>query len=166
MSDSIMMIGEGFAGEGANAAHINIIIGPRNGPVGSAWATSLATPSAGHVPFMAVAAPGVPIRPFTLFVNKAAIENDRHGQLTWGAAQAGLAAGMGEAHHTGLLTKVDDCVVIAAVWVNPAAGNEEEVFANNRDATFAAIAMCSSPAQASAADIEAMLSPSNPYFRK
>ena len=166
MSDSIMMIGEGFAGDGANAAHINIIIGPRNGPVGSAWATSLATPSAGHVPFMAVAAPGVPIRPFTLFVNKAAIENDRHGQLTWGAAQAGLAAGMGEAHHTGLLTNVDDYVVIAAMWVNPAADNEESVFNNNRDATVSAIAMCSSPAQASAADIEAMLSPSNPYFRK
>lgn len=160
-----MMIGEGFAGDGANAAHINIIIGPRNGPVGSAWATSLATPSAGHVPFMAVAAPGVPIRPFTLFVNKAAIDNDRHGQLTWGAAQAGLAAGMGEAHHTGLLTNVDDYVVIAAVWVNPTADNEEEVFANNRDATVAAIAMCSSPSNATAADIQAMLVPKNPYFR-
>jgi 5,6,7,8-tetrahydromethanopterin hydro-lyase len=57
-------------------------------------------------------------------------------------------------------------VVIAAMWVNPAADNEESVFNNNRDATVAAIAMCSSPAQASAADIEAMLSPSNPYFRK
>lgn len=166
MSDSIMMIGEGFSGEGVNAAHVNIVMGPRNGPVGTAWATALAAPSTGHVPFVAVATPGVPLRPFTLFVNKAAIENDRHGQLTWGAAQAGLAAGMGEAHHTGLLTNVDDYVVIAAVWVNPTADNEESVFNNNRDATVSAIAMCSSPAQASAADIEAMLSPSNPYFRK
>ena len=161
-----MMIGEGFAGDGANAAHVNIIIGPRNGPVGTAWATSLATPSAGHVPFMAVAAPGVPIRPFTLFVNKAAIENDRHGQLTWGAAQAGLAAGMGEAHQRGLLKYPDNCLVIAAVWVNPAADDEEAVFANNRDATVAAIAMSSSSSGATAADIQAMLAPENPYFRK
>ena len=161
-----MLIGEGFAGDGANAAHINIIIGPRNGPVGTAWATSLATPSAGHVPFMAVAAPGVPIRPFTLFVNKAAIENDRHGGLTWGAAQAGLAAGMGEAHQRGLLADSDDCVVIAAVWVNPGADNEEAVFSNNRDATVAAIALSSSPSGATDADIQAMLAPTNPYFRK
>lgn len=166
MTDDVMLIGEGFAGDGVNAAHVNIVIGPRNGPVGTAWATALATPSTGHVPFVAVAAPGVPLRPFTLFVNKAAIENDRHGQLTWGAAQAGLAAGMGSAHKTFAFRGREDFVVIAAMWVNPSADNEESVFNNNRDATVAAIAMCSSPAQASAADIEAMLSPSNPYFRK
>lgn len=166
MTDDVMLIGEGFAGDGVNAAHVNIVMGPRNGPVGTAWATALATPSTGHVPFVAVAAPGIPLRPFTLFVNKAAIENDQHGQLTWGAAQAGLAAGMGSAHKTVAFRSREDFVVIAAMWVNPAADNEESVFNNNRDATVAAIAMCSSPAQASAADIEAMLSPSNPYFRK
>lgn len=165
MKNFIMMIGEGFAGDGVNAAHINVMIGPRNGPVGTAWATSLATPSAGHVPFMAVAAPGVPLRPFTLFVNKAAIDSDHHGNLTWGAAQAGLAAGMGEAHQRGLLKKADDCVVIAAVWVNPAADNEEDVFANNRDATISAIAMSRASSRATADDIAVMLAPSNPYFR-
>lgn len=166
MTDDVMLIGEGFSGDGVNAAHVNIVMGPRNGPVGTAWATALATPSTGHVPFVAVAAPGVPLRPFTLFVNKAAIENDQHGQLTWGAAQAGLAAGMGTAYKNFAFREMEDFVVIAAMWVNPAADNEETVFTNNRDATEAAIAMCSSPAQASAADIDAMLSPSNPYFRK
>jgi 5,6,7,8-tetrahydromethanopterin hydro-lyase len=165
MSDAVMLIGEGFAGSGVNAAHINIIMGSRNGPVGTAWATSLASPSAGHVPFMAVAAPGVPIRPFTLFVNKAAIENDLHGQLTWGAAQAGLAAGMGIAHQQSLLGSAAEFVVIAAVWVNPAADNEEAIFVNNRDAAVAAISMSQKPSAASAIDREAMLAPTNPYFR-
>jgi len=165
MSDAVMLIGEGFAGAGVNAAHINIIMGSRNGPVGTAWATSLASPSAGHVPFMAVAAPGVPIRPFTLFVNKAAIENDHHGQLTWGAAQAGLAAGMGMAHQQSLLIDADDVVLIAAVWVNPAADNEEAVFENNRDATVAAVAMSRKPSGATTSDLAAMLAPTNPYFR-
>lgn len=165
MSGDVMLIGEGFAGTGVNAAHINIIMGSRNGPVGTAWATSLASPSAGHVPFMAVAAPGVPIRPFTLFVNKAAIESDQHGQLTWGAAQAGLAAGMGMAHQQALLANHDESVVIAAVWVNPAADDEEAVFANNRDATVAAIQMSQKASGPTSADLEAMLAPSNPYFR-
>ncbi len=45
-----MYIGEGFAGNGVNAAHINIMIGPRDGVVGQAFAASLASPSQGHYP--------------------------------------------------------------------------------------------------------------------
>ncbi len=101
----------------------------------------------------------------TLFVNKAAIENDHHGQLTWGAAQAGLAAGMGMAHRQSLLIDADDVVLIAAVWVNPAADNEEAVFENNRDATVAAVAMSRKPSSVTASDLAAMLAPTNPYFR-
>ncbi len=35
-----LYIGEGFEGPGVNAAHINILIGPRNGPAGQAFAKS------------------------------------------------------------------------------------------------------------------------------
>ena len=42
--DTDMQIGEGFAGDGVNAAHINTVLGPKDGPVGTAWATALATP--------------------------------------------------------------------------------------------------------------------------
>ena len=38
-----MKIGEGFVGEGANAAHINVVLGLRDGPVGTAWATATRT---------------------------------------------------------------------------------------------------------------------------
>jgi 5,6,7,8-tetrahydromethanopterin hydro-lyase len=167
MSDQRIYIGEGFVGEGVNAAHINTVMGARNGPVGTAWATALATPRAGHVPFVAVAKPGVPILPFTLFVNKAAIENDTHGSLTWGAAQAGVAAGVGQAHIDGHIPTVSESyVLIAAVWVNPAANDEEAVFANNRDATLSALAMARSSAPDMDAAIAAMLQPENPYFRQ
>src|SRR6478609_4105769 len=102
-------IGEGFAGEGANAAHVNTMLGAKNGPVGLAWATALATPRAGHAAFVVVAAPNVPVKPMTLFVNKATIEpdNERHARFTWGAAQAGVAAGVINAHRKGVL-RADD----------------------------------------------------------
>ena len=58
-----MLIGESFIGEGAEAAHVNTIFGERSGPVGAAWATALATPSAGHTPFVAVVVPGLPVAP-------------------------------------------------------------------------------------------------------
>ena len=52
-----MLIGESYIGEGAEAAHVNTVLGERAGPVGVAWATALATPSAGHTPFVAVVIP-------------------------------------------------------------------------------------------------------------
>ena len=164
-----MKIGEGFVGDGPNAAHTNVVLGLRDGPVGIAWATALATPREGHVPFVAVAQPNVPVVPFTLFVNKAAIANDRHGELTWGAAQAGVAAGVGLAHHAwifeGDVDYVNSLVLIVAVWVNPSADNEEIVFANNRDATFAALQQARDAGPEFNQALAAMANPSNPYFR-
>jgi 5,6,7,8-tetrahydromethanopterin hydro-lyase len=164
-----MKIGEGFVGNGANAAHINVVLGLRDGPVGTAWATALATPREGHVPFVAVAQPNIPVVPFTLFVNKAAIANDRHGELTWGAAQAGVAAGVGLAHQAvmfdGNPEDVDSLVLIVAVWVNPSADNEEAVFTNNRDATFAALQQARDAGPDIGQALAAMANPSNPYFR-
>jgi formaldehyde-activating enzyme involved in methanogenesis len=47
MSDpGAVHIGESFIGEAAEAAHINVVLGHRAGPVGTAWATAVATPSA------------------------------------------------------------------------------------------------------------------------
>src|SRR5260370_14863961 len=86
-----MAVGESFVGAGAEAAHVNTVLGRRDGPVGVAWATALATPRPGNAAFVAVVRPGLPAKPLTLFVNKASIAGDEHRVLTWGAAQAGVA---------------------------------------------------------------------------
>jgi 5,6,7,8-tetrahydromethanopterin hydro-lyase len=162
-------IGEGFAGEGANAAHINTVLGLRNGPVGTAFATALAQPTPGHVPFLAVWAPNVPVQPPTLFVNKATIAGDLHGTLTWGAAQAGVAAGV-TAHVADRFdtTMLDQLVLIVAVWVNPEASDADAVFANNRDATSAALqrgrSATDTNAESAIAAMRAGRRPHNPYF--
>jgi 5,6,7,8-tetrahydromethanopterin hydro-lyase len=136
-----MLIGESFIGEGAEAAHVNTVLGERHGPVGTAWATALATPRRGHTPFVAVVLPGLPAKPLTLFVNKATIAGDGHGTLTWGAAQAGVAAGVADAVSEGIIGEADAdrLLLIAAVWVNPAASDADQVYANNRAATKAAL---------------------------
>ncbi len=159
-----MQLGESFVGEGANAAHVNTVLGPREGPVGTAWATALATPTAGHAPFVAVLQPGVPVQPFTLFVNKARIETSDHGRMTWGPAQAGVASGVADAVAHGAVTDLAH-VLIAAVWVDPAADDADAVFANNRAATAAALAMGQAGGPA-AADVEAHRADAwNPFFR-
>lgn len=162
-----MQIGEAFVGEGAEAAHVNTILGERSGPVGVAWATGLASPSIGHAAFVAVLQPGVPVQPMTLFVNKAAIAHDEHGKLTWGAAQAGVAAGVADAVADGLIeaTTVALQCLIAAVWVNPAALDADLVFANNRKATRDAIAAGRRNEPDLRTVLDARDSAFNPYYR-
>jgi 5,6,7,8-tetrahydromethanopterin hydro-lyase len=152
-------------GEGAEAAHLNTVLGARSGPVGSAWATALATPSAGHAPFVAVVRPGLPAKPLTLFVNKAAIAGDEHARLTWGAAQAGVASGVADAVADGVIpADVDELVLIAAVWVDPAARDAEAVYRNNREATRAALANGHAREPKLERVLAARATPHNPFF--
>lgn len=141
MIDFETQLGEGFAGDGVNAAHINTVLGAKGGPVETAWVTSLAHPTPGHVPFVAVLRPGLPLKPFTLFVNKATIAGDQHAALTWGAAQAGVAKGVTDALVEGVIDRdrVDRLLLVVAVWVAPAATDADLVFANNACATLDAL---------------------------
>jgi 5,6,7,8-tetrahydromethanopterin hydro-lyase len=163
-----MELGEGFAGDGPNAAHVNTMLGPKNGPVGAAWATALATPRAGHTPFVVVVKPNVPVKPMTLFVNKATVDpaNDVHARLTWGAAQAGVAAGVTNALRKGVVhDDVDAVVLVAAVWVNPEADDEELVFTNNAEAVLSALS-AGRDALPSVGTVLDAGAPENPYFRR
>lgn len=161
-----MLIGEAFVGDGLDAAHLNVVLGSRDGPVGTAWAIALATPSAGHAPFVVVAQPGLPVQPFTLFVNKARIDTEEHGRMTWGPAQAGVAAGVIRALEAELFDEPRRSVLIAATWVNPGATDDEAVFVNNRDATYealdAAVTSRPSPETVTAAAGSVW----NPFFRR
>lgn len=135
-TDPVYEVGEAFVGSGPNCAHINTVFGHRLGPVGTAFATALATPSVGHVPFLVVWKPDVPVAPATLFINKAAIANDRHGELTWGAAQAGIAHGVTEfmTHRFPDEAASVPFVLLTAVWVDPNAQSDRAVYDNNREA--------------------------------
>ncbi len=161
-----LQIGESFVGDGAHAAHVNTVFGPRSGPAGVAWSTALATPSSGHVPFVTVLRPSLPVKPLTLFVTKSAPAGDEHGLLIWGPAQAGIAAGVAEALADGIISReeADTHVIIAAVWVNPAASAADEIFANNRIAVRAALENGSRGLPATDDVIAARHAPANPFY--
>lgn len=160
-------VGEAFVGTGAEVAHVNTVLGRRGGPVETAWATALATPRSGHVPFVVVLRPNVPVQPPTLFVNKATLGGDeRHERLTWGAAQVGVAAAVTAAVRAGVVpaAEVGRLLLIVAVWVAPSASDEDLVFANNREATETALSAGASGAPL-VGDVLTVGEPENPYFR-
>ncbi|MCX6529411.1 MAG: formaldehyde-activating enzyme [Actinobacteria bacterium] len=102
--------GESFVGEGVNAAHINTVLGNREGAVGTAWATGLATPSIGHTRFVAVAAPNHP----------RGVQRARDNGV-FGASD------------------LRELALIVAVWVNPLADDAVQVEENNAEATYLAL---------------------------
>jgi 5,6,7,8-tetrahydromethanopterin hydro-lyase len=147
---------------------VNTVLGRKGGPVETAWATALATPRQGHIPFVVVLRPNLPVKPATLFVNKADLRGDRHAALTWGAAQAGVAQGVLGAVGDGVVpaAEADDLLLIAAVWVDWAAEDEEAIYAGNLSATRDAL----TAAVEGRPPIEELLSvrtePQNPFFRR
>ncbi len=163
-----MEIGESFVGAGGEAAHVNTVLGERSGPVGQAWAAALASPSAGHAPFVVVLQPGLPVLPFTLFVNKARIDGDDHARLTWGPAQAGVGAGVADAVALGTIAEVEvgRLVLIAAVWVDPTARDADLVYANNREATVGALALGRAGLPEVAAVVARRDAAWNPFYRR
>ena len=155
-------IGQGSAGEGDCAVQVTTVLGDRDGPVGAAWTTSLATPSMGHSPFVVVAKPNLPVVPFTLLVPAVGVAAPRHAELTIGAAQAGVAAAV-------LDLRMDDsdgvhCLIVS-VWVGPQADDEEAVFTNTRDAAIAALKLgaAGGPWHGHLTEIE---TPENSNFRR
>lgn len=132
---------EAWAGSGANAAHLNLAIGLRGGPIEQAFLTAMASPRPGNLPFLTVVQPNWPIKPYTLFVNKADLRSEEHSRLTWGPAQAGLAEGILSAVQRGIVPpeRADDYLIIAAVWVDWSANNDDEVYQNNREAALRAM---------------------------
>jgi 5,6,7,8-tetrahydromethanopterin hydro-lyase len=132
---------EAWAGTGANAAHLNLAVGLKGGPLEQAFLTAMALPRTGTIPFFTVLQPNWPVKPFTLFVNKADFRSEEHSRLTWGPAQAGIAEGILTAVQRGIIApeRVDDYLVIVTVWVDWNADSDEEVYQNNRDAALRAM---------------------------
>jgi 5,6,7,8-tetrahydromethanopterin hydro-lyase len=160
-------IGEAFVGAGAEAAHVNTVLGPKGGPVETAWVTALATPRLGHAPFVAVLAPNLPVKPLTLFVNKADIRGEDHGRLVWGAAQAGVAGGVADAVADQVIARdaVDALLLVAAVWVDWAAADADAVYRNNREATTAALRAGAAAHPPLDDVLAARARPENAYYR-
>jgi 5,6,7,8-tetrahydromethanopterin hydro-lyase len=154
--------GEGSAGGGLETVRVSTVLGERSGPVGVAWTTAIASPSPGHSPFVVVARPNLPVVPFTLFVPAVAVVDQRHAELTTGAGQAGVAAAV-------LDLKMDDVegelCLIASVWIEPQADDEEAVFENARDAAIFALKLgaAAGPWHGNLAAVDV---PENPNFRQ
>jgi bifunctional enzyme Fae/Hps len=139
--ESAYLIGEALMGEGTEIAHVDLLIGDKNGPVGTAFANGLSNLSFGHTPLLAVIRPNLPPKPHTLLVPKVTIKNmDDTGKI-FGPAQAAVAKAVADSVEEGVipLEKVDDWVIVCSVFIHPQAKDYRSIYHYNYGATKLAL---------------------------
>jgi bifunctional enzyme Fae/Hps len=135
------LIGEALVGEGVEVAHIDLLIGDKDGPVGEAFANGLSSLSAGHTPLLAVIRPNLPPKPHTLLVPKVTVKNLEQAGKIFGPAQAAVAKAVADAVEEGVVPKekIDDWVIICSVFVHPEAKDFRRIYQYNYSATKLAL---------------------------
>src|SRR3984885_9066110 len=96
-----MYIGEALAGEGNEIAHIDLLIGSKDGPVGVAFASALARQSEGHSNLLAVLTPNLAVKPATVMITKVTIKGAKQAVQMFGPAQAGVAKAVADSVEAG-----------------------------------------------------------------
>ncbi len=135
-------IGEALDGDGNEIAHIDLMIGDKNGPVGQAFASALANQSEGHTNLLAVLAPNVAVKPATVMVTKVTIKGMKQAVQMFGPAQAAVAKAVADSVAAGVIPKdqAEDLVIVCGVFIHPAAEDDEKIYNYNYSSTKMAIA--------------------------
>ena len=135
------LIGEALVGDGPEIAHIDLVIGPKGGPVETAFMNSLAMPRKGHTPLLAVLEPNLLPKPATLIVNKVTIKNSSQALLMFGPAQAAVAKAVMDSVEAGIIDKNDaeDLLIIVSVFIEWDAKDKKKIYEYNYEATKLAI---------------------------
>ena len=136
-----MHIGEALAGDGNEVAHIDLLIGSKDGPVGNAFANALANQSEGHTNLLAVLTPNLAVKPATVMITKVTIEGMKQVGQMFGAAQAGVAKAVADSVEAGVIPKdqAEDLVIVCGVFIHPAAEDNKKIYDYNYEATKDAI---------------------------
>ena len=97
-----MYVGEALVGEGNEVAHIDLLIGDKAGPVGTAFANALANQSHGHSNLLAVLTPNLLCKPATVLITKVTIKGAGQAVQMFGPAQAAVAKAVADSVAEGL----------------------------------------------------------------
>jgi len=139
-----MFIGEALVIEGgdlANVSHIDLLIGDKAGPVGTAFATALCNQSAGHTNLLAVVSPNLICKPATVMITKVTLKASKQVMQMFGPAQAAVGRAVVDSVAEGVIPKdkADEYVIVCGVFIAGNANDNAKIYKNNYEATKLAI---------------------------
>lgn len=132
-----MRIGEALVGEGNEIAHIDLIIGEKDGPAGVAFANALANQSAGHSNLLAVLEPNLAVKPSTVMITKVTIKGARQAVQMFGPAQFAVAKAVADSVEAGVIPadQAENLVIVCGVFIHWEAADDKKIFEYNYEAT-------------------------------
>lgn len=136
LQDLTLCVGEGFAGPPfSEVAHIDLLLGKKEGPVGRALERARGEPRAGHELVI------ICENPLTMMVPTVTVRGKKARQLVYqeAAGGIGLAIEHAIAKHNLPSEILDEICLIANVFVHPAASIRQRVKINNYKAMRGAI---------------------------
>ncbi|MBX7072111.1 MAG: formaldehyde-activating enzyme [Pirellulales bacterium] len=136
-----MYVGEALVGDGNEIAHIDLLIGNKEGPVGVAFANALARQSEGHSNLLAVLTPNLAVKPSTVMITKVTIKGMRQAVQMFGPAQAAVAKAVADSVADNVIPKdkAEDLVIVCGVFIHPGAEDNKKIYQYNYQATKDAI---------------------------
>ncbi|MGZ7118990.1 MAG: bifunctional 5,6,7,8-tetrahydromethanopterin hydro-lyase/3-hexulose-6-phosphate synthase [Methanobacterium sp.] len=135
------LIGEALIGSGNEIAHVDLVIGDKNGPAGNAFVNSLTQLSIGHTPLLSVIRPNLLTKPATLIIPKVTVSCLEDANKIFGPAQTAVGRAVADAVEEGLIPadKVEDIVILASIFIHPEAEDYRKIYQYNYGATKLAI---------------------------
>src|SRR5947209_13005253 len=133
----LMGIGEALSGEGNEIAHIDLLIGSKDGPVGNAFANALANQKQGFSNLLAVLTPNLICKPATVLITKVTIKGAGQAVQMFGPAQKAVAKAVADSVAANVIAKdqVENLVIIAGVFIHWDAKDDGRIYQYNYEAT-------------------------------
>ncbi len=137
----MFLIGEALVGDGTELAHIDLMIGDKNGQVGMSFANGLTQLSAGHTPLLGVIRPNLLPKPAVLIVPKVTLKHTEQVTQIFGPAQAAVSKAIADALEDGVFEGMDveENVIVASVFIDPSAKDFNKLYRFNYGATRLAL---------------------------
>jgi 5,6,7,8-tetrahydromethanopterin hydro-lyase len=134
-------LGESLVGDGNEIAHIDLIIGSKTGPAGTAFCNALTNNKDGFTTLLSVVAPNLPAKPDTIMFNKVTIKGAKQAVQMFGPAQAAVARAVVDSVEGGVIPreKADDYCIMVGVFIHWDAADDQKIYDFNYQATKEAI---------------------------
>ena len=141
MAKAEYYVGEALLGEAPNLAHLDLVIGSKDGPIGVSFANAISSPSMGHGGLLACIRPNLVPKPYTLIIPKVTVAKMEDANKIFGPAQAAVAKGIADAVEEGIIpmNKLDDWLIIVSVFIHPEASVYRKIYQYNYGAVKLAL---------------------------
>lgn len=132
-----VLVGESLVGDGAEIAHIDLIMGPRGSAAETAFCNALTNNKDGFSTLLAVVAPNLLCKPNTILFNKVTIKGGKQATQMFGPAQRGVAMAVMDCVEDGTIpaNEADDIFISVGVFIHWQAEDDTKIQDFNYEAT-------------------------------